>query len=105
VQLYYLQVDTGSDIMWVDCAPCYNCPMKTSLPVNPSTKLDFCFWHTMCEIVDPHIALRCQELGFRVWGRVEINEGATLAAGGFVCVDSSYSLLSITLINSPCCTL
>jgi hypothetical protein len=46
----------------------------------------------MCEIVNPHIALRCQELGFRVWGRVEINEGATLAAGGFVCVDSSYSL-------------
>jgi len=46
----------------------------------------------MCEIVNPHIALGCQELGFRVWGRVEINEGAALADGGFVCVDSSYSL-------------
>ncbi|KAG5549617.1 hypothetical protein RHGRI_014807 [Rhododendron griersonianum] len=31
---YYLQVDTGSDIMWVNCAGCENCPKKSDLGVE-----------------------------------------------------------------------
>ncbi|KAL1194901.1 Aspartic proteinase 39 [Cardamine amara subsp. amara] len=28
---YHVQVDTGSDILWVNCAPCSKCPSKTNL--------------------------------------------------------------------------
>ncbi|XP_042483533.1 aspartic proteinase 36-like [Macadamia integrifolia] len=31
---YYVQVDTGSDILWVNCAGCANCPVKTDLGVK-----------------------------------------------------------------------
>ncbi|KAH7839589.1 hypothetical protein Vadar_006067 [Vaccinium darrowii] len=31
---YYLQVDTGSDIMWVNCAGCKTCPTKSDLGVE-----------------------------------------------------------------------
>lgn len=30
---YHVQVDTGSDILWVNCAPCPKCPVKTDLNV------------------------------------------------------------------------
>lgn len=30
---YYLQVDTGSDIMWVNCIQCRECPSRSSLGV------------------------------------------------------------------------
>lgn len=35
---YHVQVDTGSDILWVNCAPCSKCPVKTDLGVC------FCFF-------------------------------------------------------------
>ncbi|KAL6965996.1 hypothetical protein U1Q18_046715 [Sarracenia purpurea var. burkii] len=31
---YYVQVDTGSDIMWVNCAGCDKCPTKSDLGVG-----------------------------------------------------------------------
>ncbi|KAL7252394.1 hypothetical protein ACSBR1_007058 [Camellia fascicularis] len=31
---YYVQVDTGSDIMWVNCAGCDKCPTKSDLGVE-----------------------------------------------------------------------
>lgn len=31
---YHVQVDTGSDILWVNCAPCSKCPVKTDLGVT-----------------------------------------------------------------------
>ncbi|XP_013752466.1 aspartic proteinase 36-like [Brassica napus] len=30
---YHVQVDTGSDILWVNCAPCPKCPVKTDLNI------------------------------------------------------------------------
>ncbi|KAJ4902187.1 Eukaryotic aspartyl protease family protein [Raphanus sativus] len=30
---YHVQVDTGSDILWVNCAPCSKCPVKTDLGI------------------------------------------------------------------------
>ncbi|KAJ0681536.1 putative nepenthesin [Helianthus annuus] len=30
---FYVQVDTGSDILWVNCAGCENCPQKSDLGV------------------------------------------------------------------------
>lgn len=30
---YYVQVDTGSDLLWVNCITCENCPKKSSLGV------------------------------------------------------------------------
>lgn len=30
---YYVQVDTGSDIMWVNCKECKECPTRSSLGV------------------------------------------------------------------------
>lgn len=30
---YYVQVDTGSDIMWVNCIQCKDCPERSSLGV------------------------------------------------------------------------
>ncbi|XP_031105024.1 aspartic proteinase-like protein 2 [Ipomoea triloba] len=30
---YYVQVDTGSDILWVNCAGCYKCPKKSNLGI------------------------------------------------------------------------
>lgn len=30
---YHVQVDTGSDILWVNCAGCMRCPSKSSLGV------------------------------------------------------------------------
>lgn len=37
---YYVQVDTGSDILWVNCAGCTSCPKKSDLGVcfqNPTS--------------------------------------------------------------------
>ncbi|KAF7837084.1 aspartic proteinase-like protein 2 [Senna tora] len=31
---YYLQVDTGSDIMWVNCIQCRECPSRSSLGID-----------------------------------------------------------------------
>lgn len=31
---YYVQVDTGSDIMWVNCIQCKQCPTRSSLGVS-----------------------------------------------------------------------
>uniref|UniRef100_A0A7N0TSJ3 Peptidase A1 domain-containing protein n=1 Tax=Kalanchoe fedtschenkoi TaxID=63787 RepID=A0A7N0TSJ3_KALFE len=31
---YYVQVDTGSDIMWVNCIQCTECPTKSSLGIQ-----------------------------------------------------------------------
>ncbi|XP_027070776.2 aspartic proteinase 39 [Coffea arabica] len=31
---FYVQVDTGSDILWVNCAGCDNCPKKSSLGIE-----------------------------------------------------------------------
>ncbi|KAK6914389.1 Xylanase inhibitor, C-terminal [Dillenia turbinata] len=31
---YYVQVDTGSDIMWVNCIECKGCPKKSSLNIE-----------------------------------------------------------------------
>ncbi|KAJ7957322.1 Aspartic proteinase-like protein 2 [Quillaja saponaria] len=31
---YYLQVDTGSDIMWVNCIQCTECPRRSSLGID-----------------------------------------------------------------------
>ncbi|GLT85082.1 hypothetical protein SLE2022_032840 [Rubroshorea leprosula] len=33
-QNYYLQVDTGSDIMWVNCIECKECPITSSLGID-----------------------------------------------------------------------
>ncbi|CAH8359567.1 unnamed protein product [Eruca vesicaria subsp. sativa] len=30
---YHVQVDTGSDILWINCAPCPKCPVKTDLSI------------------------------------------------------------------------
>jgi hypothetical protein len=29
---YNVFVDTGSDLMWVNCAPCTNCPLRSTIP-------------------------------------------------------------------------
>jgi hypothetical protein len=34
MQSFYLQVDTGSDLLWVNCAPCNNCPSSSGLNVS-----------------------------------------------------------------------
>ncbi|KAF1002297.1 aspartic proteinase 36-like [Apium graveolens] len=34
---YHLQVDTGSDILWVNCAGCNNCPKNTKLGIKLAT--------------------------------------------------------------------
>ncbi|KAJ7978274.1 Aspartic proteinase-like protein 2 [Quillaja saponaria] len=31
---YYVQVDTGSDILWVNCVECINCPKKSDLGIE-----------------------------------------------------------------------
>jgi hypothetical protein len=31
---YYMQVDTGSDIMWVNCIQCTECPKRSSLGID-----------------------------------------------------------------------
>ena len=45
---YYVQVDTGSDILWVNCFGCDKCPTKSDLGVcSPFFYLDvyiFVFW-------------------------------------------------------------
>ena len=39
---YYVQVDTGSDILWVNCISCEKCPRKSGLGV-PFPTLYFLF--------------------------------------------------------------
>ncbi|CAM6121965.1 unnamed protein product [Calypogeia fissa] len=31
---YYVQVDTGSDLLWVNCQPCVDCPTNSNLPIK-----------------------------------------------------------------------
>ncbi|CAK9858949.1 unnamed protein product [Sphagnum jensenii] len=35
-QTYDVQIDTGSDLLWVDCIPCTGCPQTSSLKVSLS---------------------------------------------------------------------
>jgi len=35
-QTYDVQIDTGSDLLWVDCSPCTGCPQTSSLKVSLS---------------------------------------------------------------------
>lgn len=39
---YYVQIDTGSDVLWISCMPCYGCPQSSGL--NVSSSLAFFFW-------------------------------------------------------------
>ncbi|KAF3327221.1 aspartic proteinase-like protein 2 isoform X2 [Carex littledalei] len=32
---FYVQIDTGSDILWVACSPCDGCPTSSGLNVRP----------------------------------------------------------------------
>jgi hypothetical protein len=38
---YYVQVDTGSDILWVNCISCERCPRKSGLGVIDHFPLQF----------------------------------------------------------------
>ena len=31
---FYVQIDTGSDVLWVSCDSCNGCPQTSGLPVN-----------------------------------------------------------------------
>lgn len=33
---FYVQVDTGSDVLWVSCASCNGCPQTSGLQVKAS---------------------------------------------------------------------
>ena len=48
---YYVQVDTGSDILWVNCVSCDTCPRKSGLGVLDSL--------ARISSVSPAIALLC----------------------------------------------
>ncbi|KFK40980.1 hypothetical protein AALP_AA2G069500 [Arabis alpina] len=64
---YHVQVDTGSDILWVNCSPCPKCPTKTNLGFrlalydmsasNTSKKVscedDFCSFIAQSETCQP----------------------------------------------------
>lgn len=41
---YYVQVDTGSDIMWVNCIQCIECPRTSSLGVGLYFISAFCLF-------------------------------------------------------------
>jgi hypothetical protein len=32
-QSFYVQMDTGSDLLWIDCSPCIGCPRTSTLGV------------------------------------------------------------------------
>lgn len=34
-QEFYVQIDTGSDVLWVGCRPCDGCPKSSGLQVSP----------------------------------------------------------------------
>jgi hypothetical protein len=36
-QSFYVQMDTGSDLLWIDCSPCIGCPRTSTLEVPLST--------------------------------------------------------------------
>lgn len=50
---YHVQVDTGSDILWVNCAPCSKCPVKTDLGVM------FLFLFLFCNFFFSFFILSC----------------------------------------------
>lgn len=41
---YHVQVDTGSDILWVNCAGCDKCPEKSNLGVHPLIHITWFFF-------------------------------------------------------------
>ena len=47
---YYVQVDTGSDILWVNCITCEQCPRKSGLGVPFPTFL-FLFVCLNCRLI------------------------------------------------------
>ncbi|CAM6048421.1 unnamed protein product [Sphagnum compactum] len=36
-QSFYVQMDTGSDLLWIDCSPCSGCPQTSTLQIPLST--------------------------------------------------------------------
>ncbi|KAM7279900.1 hypothetical protein ACFE04_007034 [Oxalis oulophora] len=44
---YYVQVDSGSDILWVNCAECTRCPTKSDLNGSSTSKIVTCD-HDFC---------------------------------------------------------
>nr|KAJ0227251.1 hypothetical protein LSAT_V11C100041290 [Lactuca sativa] len=53
---YYLQIDTGSDVSWVSCRPCNDCP--TSSGFNVSSSCGFCELTSICTIFLLHSMTR-----------------------------------------------
>lgn len=52
---YYVQVDTGSDLLWVSCQPCPECPSSSDLEV---TSLSY-FWFVPCFLLQCFIMVLC----------------------------------------------
>lgn len=48
---YNVQIDTGSDILWISCSSCTDCPQTSGLGVNfqPSFFNLFFIWFSMCD--------------------------------------------------------
>lgn len=38
---FYVQIDTGSDILWVACSPCDGCPTSSGLNVRPLDSITY----------------------------------------------------------------
>lgn len=47
---FYVQIDTGSDILWVSCAPCSGCPNTSALNVK--------FFSLILEILENHSSFK-----------------------------------------------
>jgi hypothetical protein len=58
---YHVQVDTGSDILWVNCITCDKCPKKSGLGV---ISLPTCCYHTFSQKWSPLalLLIPCSEL-------------------------------------------
>jgi len=55
---YYVQVDTGSDILWVNCVECSRCPKKSDLGVR-------------FKVLNFFLSLQIQILNRWLWSLVE----------------------------------
>jgi hypothetical protein len=38
---FYVQIDTGSDVLWVSCSSCSGCPQTSGLQVNSVFSIDW----------------------------------------------------------------
>jgi hypothetical protein len=107
---YFVQVDTGSDILWVNCISCDRCPRKSGLGVPPPPSLSLSLWGRFQLQIYParfHVtfavrALVAVQLDLTLYDPKGSSSGSTVSCEQGFCAATYGGKLPGCTANVPC---